>query len=125
MSDAAKPDIPLYHLAGTVPAVPGWRVLAFMHDAEGKRIEVAADRFTIAEHPVAQWGLLVSISQYAGFGAMFGGGEPAPCPLDANGNRLDKLEDFICLSPPGETSQEAVYRIEAPIRWAAERAKKP
>jgi hypothetical protein len=125
MSDTGKPDIPLHHIGCMIPAVPGWRALAFAHDAEGKRIEVAPDRFAVAEHPVAQWGILVSISQYSFFGAMLGGGEPPPCPLDANGARLDKLQDYFCLSPPGETMQEAIDRIEAPIRRAAEKARQP
>lgn len=129
MSATGKPDLPLHHIGCMIPAVPGWRALAFVHDAEDKRVEVAPDRFTVMEHRVAQWGILMSISQYAGFGALFGAmlgdSELPPCPLDANGARLDRLKDFICLSPPGETMQEAIDRIEAPIRRAAEKARKP
>lgn len=126
MTDATKPELPLHHIAAKVPAVPGWRVLAFAHDAEGKRIEVRPDAYAITEHPIVAWGILVSISQYAGFGAFlgFGGGEPQPCPLDENGNRMNTMVDFICLSPPGETAQEAVDRIEAPTRKVAEKTAK-
>ena len=122
---ATKPDLPLHHVAAKVPAVLGWRVLAFAHDADGKRIEVRPGAYAIAEHPIVAWGILVSISQYAGLGALLGGGgAPDPVPLDENGNHMNMMVGFICLSPPGETAQEAVDRIEAPARKTAEKTAK-
>lgn len=124
MSDATKPELPLHHVAAKVPAVPGWRVLAFAHDAEGKRIEVRPAAYAIAEHPIVAWGILVSISRFSMFSALLGGGgAPDPVPLDENGNHMTTMVDFICLSPPGETAQEAVDRIEAPALRAADATK--
>jgi hypothetical protein len=119
----SEPKVPMYNVAAQLPSLQGWRVLAFAHDTEGKRIEMSDDRFAVVEYPVIWWGVMVPLTRSSAFFGMFGGGgDPPPCPLDAEGNRLDKIEDYIGISPPGETAVEAIFRIEEPIREAAKRA---
>jgi hypothetical protein len=120
MNDKPK-DIPI---AVKMPAEPGWYALVLEHDAEGKFVRVDPDSYRVVSIPVAAWGLVFNCDPMGLFLAMFGGGNSSNVKAHAlgpDGQRLMSVKGFMGLQWPGETAQEAIDRIEAPAKEAAER----
>lgn len=104
-----------HHIAARLPAEPGWRALVIQHGADGKPIEPVPGKTSVEFIDVAAWAILVNPSPWGAVWAAFlggGGGQPAPAPLDAAGERLDTRKGYMMLSPPGESVDEACRRVE-------------
>jgi hypothetical protein len=103
-----------FHLAGRVPAEPGWRAFHCMYDASGEPIMVGTGvQMSVA--PIHSWGLLIDLSPHdmSALAALSGIGMGAsrPVPLDAEGQRLDTRKGYYGFAPPGESNEDALARL--------------
>lgn len=108
-------------IVAKVPAEPGWHILVFALDEEGKRIETKQEDGQVltsfAFAYVAAWGMPPpdissgSLDFLAAMVGLGGHGSKPWLPL-AEGNH-NIIEDPIAIFPPGVTIQEALAQLKA------------